>query len=47
MAHLECQLVHHCEAGDHTIFIAEVEGGAMHEGRPLVYYRGKFAQLAL
>lgn len=47
MAHLECQLVHHCEAGDHTIFIAEVERGAMHEGRPLVYYRGKFAQLAV
>ena len=47
MAHLECQLVSHCEAGDHTIFIAEVERGAMHEGRPLVYYRGQFAQLVL
>src|SRR5690349_22581474 len=46
MTHLECQVVHHCEAGDHTIFIAEVERGAMHEGRPLVYYRGRFAQLA-
>jgi flavin reductase (DIM6/NTAB) family NADH-FMN oxidoreductase RutF len=46
MAHLECQLVHHCEAGDHTIFIAQVERGAMHEGRPLVFYGGQFAQLA-
>ena len=46
MLHLECQLVHHCEAGDHTIFIAEVERGDTREGRPLVYYGGRFAQLA-
>ena len=46
MAHLECQVVHHCTAGDHTIFIARVERGAMREGQPLVYYRGEFAQLA-
>jgi flavin reductase (DIM6/NTAB) family NADH-FMN oxidoreductase RutF len=46
MLHLECQLVQHCEAGDHTIFIAEVERGATREGRPLVYYGGRFAQLA-
>jgi len=46
MAHLECQLVHHYEAGDHTIFIGQVECGAMREGRPLLYYRGGYAQLA-
>src|SRR5689334_22639093 len=46
MAHLECQLVHHCTAGDHTIFIAQVERGAMREGRPLVFFGGQFAQLA-
>jgi flavin reductase (DIM6/NTAB) family NADH-FMN oxidoreductase RutF len=46
MAHLECQLVQHCQAGDHTIFIAEVEAGEMREGQPLLYYRGQFAQLA-
>lgn len=46
MAHLECQLVQHCDAGDHTIFVAEVECGAMREGQPIVYYRGQFAQLA-
>lgn len=45
MAHLECQLVSHCEAGDHTIFIAQVERGAMREGRPLVFFDGRFAQL--
>jgi len=46
MAHLECQLVQHCEAGDHTVFIAEVERGAMREGLPLLYFGGQFAQLA-
>jgi flavin reductase (DIM6/NTAB) family NADH-FMN oxidoreductase RutF len=46
MAHLECQLVHHCEAGDHTIFIAQVERGVMRDGRPLLFFGGQFAQLA-
>src|SRR3954464_3185460 len=46
MAHLECQLVHHCPAGDHTIFIAEVERGAMRDGQPLLYFGGRFARLA-
>jgi flavin reductase (DIM6/NTAB) family NADH-FMN oxidoreductase RutF len=46
MAHLECQLVHHYETGDHTIFIAEVERGAMREAQPLLYFGGRYAQLA-
>jgi len=46
MAHLECQLVHHYETGDHTIFIAEVERGGMRECPPLLYYRGRYAELA-
>lgn len=45
MAHLECQLVSHCEAGDHTIFIAQVENGAMRDGQPLLYFGGRYAQL--
>ena len=47
MACLECQIVRHCDAGDHTIYIAEVERGAMRDGLPLVYFRGQFAQLAI
>ena len=47
MAHLECQLVHHCKAGDHTIFIAQVERGGMRDGRPLLFFGGQFAQLAV
>jgi flavin reductase (DIM6/NTAB) family NADH-FMN oxidoreductase RutF len=46
MAHLECQLVRHYAEGDHTVFIAEVERGAMGEGRPLLHYCGSYAQLA-
>jgi len=45
MAHLECQLVSHCDAGDHTIFIAQVENGAMRDGQPLLYFGGRYAQL--
>jgi flavin reductase (DIM6/NTAB) family NADH-FMN oxidoreductase RutF len=47
MAHLECHVVRHHEAGDHTIFIAEAERGSLTEGRrPLLHYRGSFAELA-
>jgi flavin reductase (DIM6/NTAB) family NADH-FMN oxidoreductase RutF len=33
------------EAGDHTIFIGEVEGATARNARPLLYYRGGYAQL--
>jgi len=46
VAHLECQVRQHCEAGDHTIFIAEVERGLMRDRRPLLYFGGRYAQLA-
>jgi flavin reductase (DIM6/NTAB) family NADH-FMN oxidoreductase RutF len=45
-AQLECQLVRHYEAGDHTIFIAEVERGRMGKAEPLLHYSGRYAQLA-
>ena len=44
-AHMECRIVARHEAGDHTIFIAQVEQAAVHAGRPLLYYRGGYAQL--
>lgn len=46
-AHLECQPVRHLDAGDHTIFILEVERGMVRDAQPLLYYRGSYAQLAL
>ncbi len=45
LAHLECGVKQHLDAGDHTIFIAEVERAEPRQGRPLLYYRGGYAQL--
>jgi flavin reductase (DIM6/NTAB) family NADH-FMN oxidoreductase RutF len=45
LAHLECRVVQHSDAGDHTVFIAEVERAEALDGRPLLYFRGGYAQL--
>ncbi len=42
LAYLECRLHSAEEAGDHTIFIAEVEDVIVREGGPLLYFRGKY-----
>jgi flavin reductase (DIM6/NTAB) family NADH-FMN oxidoreductase RutF len=45
LAHMECRVVSRFEAGDHTVFIGEVERAAARDARPLLYYRGGYAQL--
>jgi flavin reductase (DIM6/NTAB) family NADH-FMN oxidoreductase RutF len=45
LAHLECRLLEHVDAGDHTIFVAAVDRAEPLTGRPLLYYRGGYAQL--
>lgn len=42
LAYLECRLHSAQVAGDHTIFIAEVEDVVMREGNPLLYFQGKY-----
>src|SRR5690348_7887699 len=42
LAYLECRLHTAQDAGDHTIFIAEVEDVRVREGDPLLFYRGKY-----
>jgi len=42
---IECTRVSSHEAGDHTIIVGEVEGGRAENGKPLLYYRGGYAQL--
>ena len=44
-ASLECRLVDRHDAGDHTIYIGEAEAALARPERPLLYYRGGYAQL--
>ncbi|MDQ2664638.1 MAG: flavin reductase family protein [Gemmatimonadota bacterium] len=45
LAHIECRTASRMEAGDHVIFIGEVERANARDARPLLYYRGGYAQL--
>jgi flavin reductase (DIM6/NTAB) family NADH-FMN oxidoreductase RutF len=42
---IECRVVDRLPGGDHTIVVGEVESGQVNEGKPLVYFRGGYAQL--
>ncbi len=45
LAHLECRVRERHDAGDHTIIVCEVERASTRQDRPLLYYRGGYAQL--
>jgi flavin reductase (DIM6/NTAB) family NADH-FMN oxidoreductase RutF len=45
LAHLECHVRDRHPAGDHTIIVFEVERAETRQDRPLLYYRGGYAQL--
>jgi len=45
LAFMECRIVARHLAGDHTIVIGEVEAASVADQRPLLYYRGGYAQL--
>jgi len=45
LAYLECNLRSTEQAGDHTIFIAEVEDVVISGGDPLLYFRGKYRKV--
>jgi flavin reductase len=45
LTYLECRLQSAEEAGDHTIFIAEVEDVVVREGEPLLFFRGKYRKI--
>jgi flavin reductase (DIM6/NTAB) family NADH-FMN oxidoreductase RutF len=42
LAYLECRLHSAEDAGDHTIFIAEVEDVVVRDGKPLLYFGSKY-----
>jgi len=42
---MDCRVVQRVEAGDHIVFIAEVVQIDVRDGRPLVFYEGKFTRV--
>jgi flavin reductase len=45
LGYLECRLHSAQDAGDHTIFIAEVEEVVVHEGKPLLFFESKYRKI--
>ena len=45
LGHLECTTTEILEAGDHTIFLGQVEAADAREGEPLVYFRGAYRRI--
>jgi flavin reductase (DIM6/NTAB) family NADH-FMN oxidoreductase RutF len=45
LAYLECRLHSTQDAGDHTIFIAEVEDVVVRKGKPLLYFQSAYRML--
>jgi len=46
-AHILCRTVESVEAGDHWVFIGEVRGGEVDQGRlPLLFHRREFRELS-
>lgn len=46
LAYLECKLHSSLDAGDHTVFIAEVENVILREGEPLLFFRGDYRRIS-
>ena len=46
IAAVECRVVARLPGGDHTIIVGEVDATEVREGKPLLYFRGGYAQLS-
>jgi flavin reductase (DIM6/NTAB) family NADH-FMN oxidoreductase RutF len=46
LAHVACVVVSSYVAGDHTIFLGEVESVEVFNGEPLLYFRGAYRRVA-
>jgi flavin reductase (DIM6/NTAB) family NADH-FMN oxidoreductase RutF len=42
---IACRLISMHVAGDHTIFVGEVESAAFHDGEPLLFFRGEYRKI--
>jgi len=47
LVHIACKVIDARVAGDHTIFIGEVETTEIFDGEPLVYFRGGYRKILL
>lgn len=45
LAWMQCRVISRQPAGDHVIYIGQVEAAVVSEGRPLLYYRGGYSSL--
>lgn len=45
LASLECLLRHTYDGGDHTILVGEIEKADVSDGKPLVYWQGRYQSL--
>jgi flavin reductase (DIM6/NTAB) family NADH-FMN oxidoreductase RutF len=46
VGHLDCRIVNSFDAGDHTIYVGEVDTVELTEGPPLLFFRGGYRKLA-
>jgi len=45
LAWIDGEIIEQHDGGDHSIFIAQVDGASSNDLRPLLYYRGGYAEL--
>ncbi len=45
LANLECVLKNRFDAGDHTIFVGQIEKSHVSIGEPLVYFQGNYREI--
>ncbi|HJQ85431.1 MAG TPA: flavin reductase family protein [Candidatus Binatia bacterium] len=46
LGHVECRIIETLEGGDHVIHVGEVDHAEARDGRPLLFYRGRYRGLA-
>lgn len=46
LGYVDCRLKEILPGGDHDIFVGEIVAGESRDGQPLLYFAGKYAQLA-
>ena len=46
IAYVDCRLERTLPGGDHDIFIGRAVDGSVSDGRPLIFFRGKYCELA-